>query len=221
MFVALLVEQDTSSSSPDNLSVSKTLADAVSSNLSIRKASDIRCTFMVLPVTIDKVSSLKTKSSLKEKLNELPRNNSKVFFVVLSPSLANPSTGLVEVVRGWSARRGGNRIYGVHFQEISALQAYYIKNRLKEEVALSKYSKSVEAKQEGDCGGLEHIGVTGLVDNSDKNPHVALPVLLYLIHLAIGENGERLAGKGIPSGELKTFLLHSKITAINDIMLFS
>jgi hypothetical protein len=144
---------------------------------------------------------------LKEKLKELPRNNSKVFFVVLSPSLANPSTGLIEAIRGWSTTTGGNRIYGVHFQEISALQAYYVKNRLKEEVALCKYTKSIDAGEEDVTNSLEHIGITGLVDNSDKNPHVAFPVLMYLIHLAIGENGERLAGKGIPSGKARSVFM--------------
>lgn len=193
MFVALLVEQGISSEEDPSVALSK----AITANLHIRQASDIRCSYMVLPITIDKVSSIKTKSSLKEKLNELPINNCKVLFVVLSPSLANPSTGLCDAVKTWSSNRGGNKVYGIHLQSISALQAYYIKNRLKEEVALSNLNKNAGDERP------EHLAITGLVDNTDNKSHITYPVLLYLIHLAIGENGYRQPRKRLSTGRLK------------------
>lgn len=198
VFVALLVEQEADNG--DNPSPSSVLSQAITANLAMRQASDIRCSYMVLPVNIDKISSIKTKASLREKLSELPVNNKKVLFVVLSSSLANPSTGLTDAVRAWSSSRGGSKVYGIHFQEISALQAYYIKNRLKEEVALCQHNKnSVEGVF------LEHIAITGLVD-SVKNPHIAYPVLLYLIHLAIGENGYRQPRKRLSTGKYRPFI---------------
>jgi len=194
VIVAFLVEQTPNSS--DDPSPSVALSEAITSNLSIRQASDIRCSYLILPITIDKISSVRTKSSLREKLNEIPVNHCRVLFVVLSPSLANPSTGLTDAVRMWSSARGGNKVYGIHFQEISALQAYYVKNKLKEEQELFRRNdNSTEGK-------LEHIAITGLVDNTERNAHMVYPVLLYLIHLAIGENGYRQPRKRLASGKM-------------------
>ncbi|XP_032238993.2 uncharacterized protein LOC5513554 isoform X2 [Nematostella vectensis] len=175
--------------------IPQAIANALEANLSIRKASDIQFNYTTLPIAIDRTSSLKSKFNIHEKLDGLCTDGStKFFFVALGAVLANPSTGLVDVFREWSFSRGGNKLYGVHFQDINSLQAYYLKTKLTQESAFREYRDEEDQRIE-----LEHVAATGIVGNGDIKPHYALPVLLYLIHLAIGENGNRLSGKGIPS----------------------
>ena len=110
---------------------------------------------------------------------------------------SRPSVELIDIIKDWSSQKTEGICNGLHFQHITAMQAYAIKNRLKQIQDRDSIAGSAEA-----APARKHLSVTGLVDNGDKNCSASFPVLLYMIHLAVGENGNRLAGKGIPSGIL-------------------
>ena len=176
------------------------LADAVAANLHVRKASDVK-----LEYTVERMKHNETcllNKSLKEHLRLLPCDSFKVLFIAIGPMFSRPNIELVDLINKWNNQRGGDTCYGVHFQHVTAMQAYVIKNRLKE-------IQDVRASATGPEKGLSegHLAVTGLVDNGNGNCSASFPVLLYMIHLAAGENGNRLAGKGIPSGTVPWSLI--------------
>lgn len=201
MCVVILVEETQSL----EISLAASLARAVATNLDMRKASDVRCDYIIVPVCCDIASHATTQKNIKEKLTDLSSDSSKVLFVVLGSSFSNPNVQLVDLIGEWGNCNGSRKVYGVHFQNISAMQAYHLKRKLKSyqsselsENDLSSNSDEIQVSP----GGLKSLGVTGLVDNTDEKPEASFPVLLYMIHLAVGENGNRLSGKGIPSGKL-------------------
>ena len=199
MGVVILVEQAQGSA----CSTAASLATAVAANLEMRKASDVKCDYMVVPISTDRASFVDIKRNIKEKLMNLSSNSSKVLFVALGSSFANPNVQFIELIDEWGNSKGPGKVYGIHFQNISAMQAYYTKSKLKSNLQVSDKDLS---HRNGAGGSLPRerrpIAVTGLVDNADGKPAAAFPVLLYMIHLAVGENGNRLSGKGIPSGKL-------------------
>ena len=169
------------------------LADAIAANLHMRKASDVKLEYTIQRMKHSETCLLNT--SLKEHLRPLPCDNLKVLFIAIGPMFSRPNVELVDLINTWNNQRGGDACYGVHFQHVTAMQAYVIKNRLREiEDARGSATEPYKGLSEG------HLAVTGLVDNGNGNCSVSFPVLLYMIHLAVGENGNRLAGKGIPSG---------------------
>ena len=197
--VVLLVQDDgpgTSSKEPDesrNCGSYIALASAITANLQIRRASDVKFEYMVVQVKHNETCLL--KESLKNHLSLLPCDSFKVLFVAIGPMFSRPNVELIEVVKEWNNQKTGGICYGVHFQHITAMQAYVIKNRLVEIQHDDTYVSNAEKSPY-----QRHVAVTGLVDNGNKNCSASFPVLLYMIHLAVGENGNRLAGKGIPSG---------------------
>ena len=171
------------------------LAEAITANLRIRKASDVRFEYTI--VQVKHIEALLLKESLKKELSVLPIDNLKVLFIAIGPMFSRPSVELIDIIKDWTSQKTEGICYGVHFQHITAMQAYAIKNRLKQIQDRDNIAGNAEA-----APSRKHLSVTGLVDNGDKNCSASFPVLLYMIHLAVGENGNRLAGKGIPSGIL-------------------
>ena len=164
------------------------LADAIVANLRMRKASDVKFEDMVFQLKGDEVHLL--QESLKNYFNHLPEDALKVFFVAIGPMFSRPNLDLVRLIKDWSDLRTRDVCYGIHFQHVTAMQAFVMKNKLKEVLGNSEKMSS-----------SGHLAVTGLVEDDNRDCSSSFPVLLYMIHLAIGENGNRLAGKGIPSGE--------------------
>ena len=137
VWVVLLVEEDCvspklPSSTPVKANANVALANAIVANLQTRQASDVQCNYLVLNITQDKASFSNTRSLIREKLDTIQCDNNKVLFVALGLMFANPNVGLVEAIGEWSVKQTAVVVYGVHFQNISAMQAYYIKKKLKE-----------------------------------------------------------------------------------------
>ena len=170
------------------------LADAVVANLQMRKASDVKFEFMILRIKHGETSLV--LESMKNHLDLLPCDTCKVLFIALGPMFSRPKLELIKLIMEWNDKRTGDICYGIHFQHVTAMQAYVIKNKLKEIQGSDIPGTNVEKTTHG-----SHLAVTGLIENDNRNCAASFPVLLYMIHLAVGENGNRLAGKGIPSGE--------------------
>ena len=203
MRVVFLVEDEipgTPSQEPDNSKHSGSyiaLADALVANLQMRKASDVKFEFMILQMKHGET----TLESMRNHLDLLPHDSFKVLFIALGPVFSRPSLELIKLIMEWNNNRTGDICYGIHLQHVTAMQAYVIKNRLKEirgsEVPGTNVEKTAHSS---------HLAVTGLTENDNRNCAASFPVLLYMIHLAVGENGNRLAGKGIPSGKQQAIL---------------
>ena len=205
MRVVFLVEDESpgsTSQEPDNSKHSGSyiaLADALVANLQMRKASDVKFEFMILRMKHAEASLV--QESMKNHLDLLPCDTYKVLFIVLGPMFSRPNLELIKLIKDWNDHRTGDICYGIHFQHVTAMQAYVIKNRLKE-IQGSVPGINVENL----TTRSSHLAVTGLIENDNRNCAASFPVLLYMIHLAVGENGNRLAGKGIPSGKRSTIL---------------
>jgi len=200
MRVVFLVEDDfpcTPSQEPDNSKHCGSyvaLADALVANLQMRKASDVKFEFMILRIKHGEASLV--QQSMRSHLDLLPCDAYKVLIIALGPMFSRPKLELIKLITEWNDQRTGGICYGIHLQHVTAMQAYVIKNRLNEirgsEVSGSKVEKTTRSS---------HVAVTGLTENDNRNFAASFPVLLYMVHLAVGENGNRLAGKGIPSGK--------------------
>ena len=201
MRVVFLVQDEfpgTPSQEPDNSKHSGSyiaLADAIVANLHMRKASDVKFEYVVLQMQQSESRFL--QESLKKHLGLLPCDTFKVLFIAIGPMFSRPNLELVKLIKEWNGLRTDGICYGIHFQHITAMQAYVIKNRLKEIQGTAVSGNSVGKSSPG-----RHLAVTGLVENDNRHCPASFPVLLYMIHLAVGENGNRLAGKGIPSGKM-------------------
>lgn len=167
------------------------LADALVANLQMRKASDVKFEFMILRIKHGEISLV--QESMKNHLDLLPYDAYKVLFIALGPMFSRPKLELIKLIKEWNDHRTGDICYGIHFQHVTAMQAYGIKNRLKE---IQGFKVNMEKTTHS-----SPLAVTGLIENDSRNCAASFPVLLYMIHLAVGENGNRLAGKGIPSGK--------------------
>ncbi|XP_022800692.1 uncharacterized protein LOC111338453 [Stylophora pistillata] len=163
------------------------LADAIVANLRMRKASDVKFEDMVFHMKVGEICLI--QESLKNYLDHLPNDNLKVIFVAIGPMFSRPNLELIKLIKEWNDLRTGDICYGIHFQHVTAMQAFVMKNKLKE---IQENSETTS--------GNGHLAVTGLIEDDNRaDCSASFPVLLYMIHLAIGENGNRLAGKGIPS----------------------
>lgn len=170
------------------------LADALVANLQMRKASDVKFELMILRIKHGETSLV--LESMKNHLDLLPCDTYKVLFIALGPMFSRPKLELIKLIVEWNDKRTGDICYGIHFQHVTAMQAYVIKHRLKEIQGSEVPGTNMEKASHG-----SHLAVTGLIENDNRNYSASFPVLLYMIHLAVGENGNRLAGKGIPSGK--------------------
>lgn len=176
--------------------IQQALAEALAANLNMRQSSDVKCKYSLLP--------LYGETSLKEKLQFWIFNvlevDEKIFFVVLGSYLASPSVDLLTIIHEIELQREeSDYIYGIHFQTLTPMQAYFVKTEL----------NSINTSRQGNPEMVRSVQrkavvATGIVVEGKTSPVNAFPVLLYMVHLAIGENGERISGQGITPGVLIT-----------------
>ena len=167
------------------------LADALATNLNMRQMSDIKCKYTLLPFNDGKTC---WKERLHTCLHSVVDVEVKFFFVVLGSCWNRPNVNLLGTIREqFSSLNKLDCCYGIHFQEITSMQAYFLKTQLN-----NKNSSSEDTFEES--GGKLRIVATALVKDERSCPVNAFPVLLYMIHLAVGENGERISGKALTPG---------------------
>lgn len=176
--------------------IQQALAEALAANLNMRQSSDVKCKYSLLP--------LYGETSLKEKLQFWIFNvlevDEKIFFVVLGSYLASPTVDLLTIIHEIELQREeSDYIYGIHFQTLTPMQAYFVKTEL----------NSINTSRQGNPEMVRSVQrkavvATGIVVEGKTSPVNAFPVLLYMVHLAIGENGERISGQGITPGVLIT-----------------
>ncbi len=161
------------------------LANALVANLNMRQMSDIKCTYTLLPYHDGKTS---WNERFHLCIHSVSNKEEKLFFVALGSCWTQ--LNLLDILQKelYSSKRL-DCCYGIHFQEITYMQAYFLKSRL----------RNMNSNSEGlipESSGKLHIVATGLVQDEKSSPVNTFPVLLYMIQLAIGENGERISGKG-------------------------
>lgn len=159
------------------------LANALVANLKMRQMSDIKCKYTLLPCHDGKTS---WKERLHSCIQSVSNTEEKLFFVALGSCWTH--LNLLDIMQKelYSSKRLDS-CYGIHFQEITSMQAYFLKSRL----------NIINSKDVMPTSSTKfHIVATGLVQDEKSSPVNTFPVLLYMIHLAIGENGERISGKG-------------------------
>ena len=139
LLVVLLVEADSEPTPPSPKPAPgnpyAALAMAIEANLHMRQASDVRCRCTVLNIHRDLPSLVNTKSDVVEKLGSLQCRDGEVLFVALGAVFASPNLRLLQAIREWEAERAGVSVYGLHFQNISAMQAYFVKQELRKACA--------------------------------------------------------------------------------------
>ena len=156
---------------PKSLTAQQALADALVKNLNIRILSDIKCQYNLIKIDDDELC-------WQDKLRSCVISiEGKAFFIALGSCWTK--LNLVNVIMELLSLKKPDFCYGIHFQCLSSMQAYFMKIQLKD--ANTSLCSTV---------------VTALIQDGKSNPICSFPVLLYMIHLAIGENGERTSGRG-------------------------
>ena len=162
------------------------LANALIANLTIRQMSDIKCKFSLLPLHPT------WKENLHSLIHSVLELEQKLLFVALGSCWVH--LNLLDIIRKEiCSLNKPNCCYGIHFQKVTSMQAYFLKTQLNDINSCSRNDISSSDEK-------RHIVTTALVRDEKSNPVDAFPVLLYIIHLAIGENGERISGKGLVPG---------------------
>ncbi|XP_028397501.1 uncharacterized protein LOC114521309 isoform X2 [Dendronephthya gigantea] len=165
------------------------LANALIANLTMRQMSDIKCKYSLLPLHPT------WKENLHSFIHSVLELEQKILFVALGSCWVH--LNLLHLIRKEiCSLNGPNCCYGIHFQKITSMQAYFLKTQLNDINSCSREAISPSNEK-------RHIVATALVKDEKSNPVEAFPVLLYIIHLAIGENGERISGKGLVPAHLK------------------
>lgn len=189
--------------------IQQALADALAANLKMRQASDVKCRYTLLP--------LYDETSVKEKLRSWMYSvmglDEKLFFVALGSFLAHPSVNLLNVIHELKLQNEkSDWIYGIHFQTLTPMQAYFLKTKIQSMNTCVSIRDLVTNNTEEFISPVERtvLVATGLVVEGKPCPVHSFPVLLYLVHLAIGENGERISGKGVTPG-VSSFFFSSAI----------
>ena len=154
------------------------LSDAILQNLHVRKSSDLNARFSKITL-----SSGMSNEGIIQKLQAdvIPDLSTELFFVFVCKRFGKFSTRMYEVMRKFCADNQLN-VYGMHFQGITPISwrtlSLHISNQL------SRPASCVEKFEDS------AFPVTGILDENscciDR-----YPIILYLVHLSIGENGLR------------------------------
>lgn len=188
LHVVILVGYD--SNNDQSYKTHQALAHALAANLSMRKISDVRCKYSLLPFNDSKIS---WRENLCSCIRSTSNMDEKIFFVALGSCWTH--LNLLDIIQQEiSSSNKHDSCYGIHFQGITSMQAYFLKNQL------CKINSCSDDLTTGSTSENVHIVATGLVQDEKSNAVDTFPVLLYLIHLAIGENGERISGKSLIPG---------------------
>ena len=154
------------------------LLDAILQNLNVRKSSDLNARFSKLSLD---GSLSNDEVSLKLQANIMEDSSREVFFVFIGGRFGKLSVHLFEMIRGFCSANHLT-VYGMHFQNISPMSwralSLHISDKLSVQTCCAEeYIKSAFA-------------VTGSLSENASCVE-KYPVILYLIHLAVGENGFR------------------------------
>ena len=188
LHVVILVGYD--SKNDQSHETHQALAHALAANLSMRKISDVRCKYSLLPFND---SNIACRENLCSCIRSISNVGEKIFFMALGSCWTR--FNLLDIIqKEISSSNRHDSCYGIHFQEITSMQAYFLKSQLR------KINSCSEDLITGSGSAKVHIVATGLVQDEKSNPIDTFPVLLYLVHLAIGENGERISGKSLIPG---------------------
>ena len=178
LHVVILIGYD--SNDGQSQETNEAVANALIANLNMRQMSDIKCNYTLLSCNDGKTS---WSERLHFCIHSVANTEEKLFFVALGSGWTQ--LNLLNIIqKELHSSKRFDRCYGIHFQEITSMQAYYLKSQLNNINSCSESS------------GNLHIVATGLVQDYKTSPVNTFPVLLYMVHLALGENGERISGKG-------------------------
>ena len=168
-----------SSSSAKNRKEDQLLSDAILQNLNVRKTSDLNATFSGMSLS-DVLTNDEIIQKLKSELKEA--DHSREFFLVfISERFGKMPTQMYESIRSFCL--GSQlKLYGMHFHNIIPITWRTLSLNISKSLAgkpccVDDYKKSA-------------FPVTGSL-NANASCVEKYPVLLYLIHLAVGENGLR------------------------------
>lgn len=174
---------------------SNLLADAILQNLRVRKSADFNAKFSNISMYRNEDSNL-CREKFEEDLLAIDINTSReLFFVLLGKDFAILSKTVTELICDLSSKNEW-LIYGLHFQNIGTMQWKALSLYLAEK-RTSKENESTEAM----CIHKSGFPVTGMLSSTALCSDT-YPLLLYLIHLAVGENGFRKLKKTCGKGNI-------------------
>lgn len=139
------------------------LKDAIVQNLTNRNSSDVKFSVCLINIKLEQ----NPLEQLLSAFNDLISVNQKIFFIALDNFI-----DVVQFMRALSLchQRSVFEVYGVHM------------NKLKENDLLFLQSNSSSL----------NLTVTGFLEKTGFSSKYTSPVLLYIIHLSLGENGHVL-----------------------------
>ena len=154
------------------------LLDAILQNLNVRRSSDLNARFSKLSLngslSNDEISQMLQANIMEDSSRE-------VFFVFIGGGFGKISTYLYEMMREFCSANH-LKVYGMHFQNISPMSWRALSLHISDKLSVQT------------CCAEEYItsafAVTGSL-NDNASCVERYPVILYLIHLAVGENGLR------------------------------
>ena len=154
------------------------LSDAILQNLLVRKSSDLNARFSKI-----EFNAGFSNEEIIQKLQAdvIPDSSTEVFFVFVCKRFGKISTRIYEVMREFCADNH-LKVYGMHFQGITPISwralSLHISSQLSRPTCHTENFKD------------STFPVTGILDETSCCIE-KYPVILYLIHLSIGENGLR------------------------------
>ena len=165
---------------------SSLLADAVLQNLKVRKSADFNAKFSSISMCRNEYGNI-CKEKFEEDLAAMNIDSSReLFFVFLGNDFAILSKTVAELIRDLSSKNEW-LIYGLHFQNITTMAWKALSSTLQ--------CESVETM----CVHKSRFPMTGLLSSTALCSD-SYPLLLYLIHLAVGENGFKKLKKAAACG---------------------
>ena len=184
------------------------LADAIISNLVMRKASDVKVEYTL--INLDDTNDVQELCQrLGDSLNNSELSQShKMFFVFLGPKFGVFGVEIIQSIQSWSLANS-KVIYGVHFQNLTTMRGRKLMHIMKQKELNTDFHEFL-------------FPVTGCLSGNTVSCVVSFPLLLYLIHLVIGENGPRkfLIEEKPFEGKLLFFLIYLDLILSNVIKPF-
>ena len=154
------------------------LADAILKNLNVRKSADFNARFSGVSLS-GRLDDDEAVRKLQDHMTE--ESSREFFFVFISKRFGKISKHIYKLMKRFCFENDF-KVYGMHFQNISVMSwralSLHISDKLSGQACcVEEFMKS-------------SFPVTGSL-NSDASCVERYPLILYLIHLAVGENGLR------------------------------
>ncbi|XP_065058090.1 uncharacterized protein LOC135685920 [Rhopilema esculentum] len=167
------------------------LSDAIVKNLRVRKSADFNASFSQISLKECKDDTTSYNQQLETRIKERISDSSReLFFVFIGTSFAKISTSIARHIKDFCCRHHWE-VYGLHFQNMTLLTWKALSNCFSKKAFTECHS----------CSGTKETSfpITGLL-NTTATYVERYPLLLYIVHLAIGENGLRRLKKEEPHG---------------------